>query len=349
MTPRGFARCRNSIVTLACLSAQGVAIWSIGLVDPVQARQGNAATEVPAPENGRDATATLGKTDLDECESRENACPPSTDSGYVGGVVHAVRQPSAPWQVSLWSFKFTDYTAAEYRAKAEWMRRHKCGGTLISPDWVLTAAHCVTGDLADHPFKARLGATSLTDPAGRLFDVVQKVVHPRYDPELKKHDVALLRINSVSLPQVSPVRLSGTSGFAFVSPALPALVYGFGKTYAPDKTRIADASAILLAGFVSVLDRGRCEDDYRHWPGRITSLVFCASSSKTDSCQGDSGGPLMAKDARGAVQIGIVSWGDGCSMPDHPGVYVNVEKYLTWIWKVTGGKAGRPTLPVARN
>jgi Trypsin len=291
----------------------------------------------------RDRSASLPQTYFDEngdFKPRPRHCHTLHDGTrkctrvVVKGITTALKQAEAPWQASLWWYKYTNYTPAEYAKKPEWDRRHKCGGTLIAAEWVLTAAHCVVGDYDGYPFKVRFGSTNLNDNVGKLFSVIGKPIHhPDYLARSKKHDIALLHISRVTLPGVRPIQLYGMNGARMVPADTPAKVLGYGKTIKGTQ------SALLLSGKVHIWAQGECENAYNgRYPGRITLLVLCANGPSTDSCQGDSGGPLIV----GGVQWGVVSWGDGCAVPGSPGVYTNVAPYLKWIWGVTRGKAGHP-------
>ncbi len=295
---------------------------------------GAARAQMPPVGGGRDDVAALPRTIYDEAGALPPACTPTPDGGLICSVFsidsYPASQADAPWQASLWSFKYTDYTAEELRAKPEWMRRHKCGGTLIAHEWVLTAAHCVTGQLADHPMRVRLGSPRLTDRAGQFYPVRRTIVHPGYTPRTKQNDIALLNIAPVALAGVVPVTLATPPPPRTAPHPGPAMVYGFGAT------RDAAVSAILLMAPVQPWALARCQAAYRGHVAPVTALNLCANAPGTDSCQGDSGGPLMQQDQ----QIGVVSWGEGCAQADKPGVYVRVDKYLGWIARVTGGAAG---------
>jgi hypothetical protein len=69
--------------------------------------------------------------------------------------------------------------------------------------------------------------------------------------------------------------------------------------------------------------------------------MICAGIPSTftkDTCQGDSGGPIVvSKGNDGYIQVGIVSFGQDCAMPDFPGVYTRISRYSTWISTTSGG------------
>ena len=283
-----------------------------------------------AAKPGRDDAIALPLADYDE--NGRFPEPPPTPEGEIPVVpVFSIRnmpasQNDAPWQAAIWSFKYTDYTAAEFQAKPEWARRHKCGGTLIAPTWVLTAAHCLTGDLEGHKMKVRLGSNMLTGSQGKLFDVIKKVIHPKYKAASKLNDIALIKITPVRGVPARSVSMSKDEFGNVLNSQSYAQIYGYGKT------RGGSGSPILLTAQVRLWDEEACKQAYSNYPGRITPQVFCANAPGTDTCQGDSGGPLMVQ----GQQVGIVSWGDGCALSGKPGVYTLIKPYLPWIKGVSG-------------
>ncbi|MGW0753162.1 S1 family peptidase [Streptomyces sp. NPDC002587] len=242
----------------------------------------------------------------------------AADSVVIGG--KPVKVADSPWVVALASRdRFGGTRGGQF-----------CGGVIVAPTKVVTAAHCLGREVLGGPvesvedFRVIAGRTELRATDGREIAVRAARVNPDYDPASNAGDLAVLELaEAVSAHYVLPMAGAGHPAYAA---GAEAAVYGWGDT-----SGFGDYAYALRAAPVAVLPDEVCE---RAYPGdadgqyRADSMV-CAGDDAggKDACQGDSGGPLVAQ----GRLIGLVSWGRGCGRTDSPGVYTRIAPLADFV------------------
>uniref|UniRef100_A0A8D3D839 ST14 transmembrane serine protease matriptase a n=1 Tax=Scophthalmus maximus TaxID=52904 RepID=A0A8D3D839_SCOMX len=263
-----------------------------------------------------------GTRDCDDGSDEENCdCGRSMfkTSRIVGG--QEAEEGEFPWQVSL---QIKGYG-------------HVCGASIISPRWLVTAAHCVQDDGKTRysqpgTWEAYLGLHKQGKLGGAVVkrNLKQIIPHPNYNAFTFDNDIALMELDS-------PVTYSD-----YIRPiCLPSPQHDFpnGNTVwitGWGATREGGfAATVLQKAQVRIINHSVCD---KLMGGQLTSRMLCAGvlSGGVDACQGDSGGPLSSPSGTRMFLAGVVSWGDGCARRNKPGIYSTVTKFRGWIKEKTG-------------
>ncbi|KAM7314795.1 transmembrane protease serine 2-like [Ixodes scapularis] len=290
-----------SILSVLLLLSGSVTDWTIEKIEDT--RSVKKAPPHPHAQRNAPFKSEESYTDLDTCGASQ------AKGGRIVGGWNAT-EGEFPWQVSIQQRKTRD---------------HFCGGSIIEPDIVVTAAHCVDGNDPWY-LLVQAGILDLRNSTDytQLRDVEQIVVHESFEIADYSNDIALLkltvpfdfatsseRIGTICLPakdrplkgHVTVTGWGYTLHDGLLSPQLRAVSVPV-KTSTP----ICDTASL-----------------FRYDP----TTQFCAGSLEKDACKGDSGGTALQKEGDSSVLVGVISFGENCGVD--PGIYVRVTAYTDWI------------------
>ncbi|XP_046956421.1 enteropeptidase [Lynx rufus] len=205
-----------------------------------------------------------------------------------------------------------------------------CGASLVSNDWLVSAAHCVYGrNVEPSKWKAILGlqmTSNLTSPhiVTRLID--QIVINPHYNKRIKDSDIAMMHLDfKVNYTDyIQPICLLEENHV--FPPGRICSIAGWGRLIHQGPT-----ANILQEANVPLLSNEKCQQQMPEY--NITENMVCAGYEEggIDSCQGDSGGPLMCQENNRWFLAGVTSFGYQCARPNRPGVYALAPRFTEWI------------------
>jgi secreted trypsin-like serine protease len=245
------------------------------------------------------------------------AQPTGTKSGdqkIVGGFGSV--QGEFPYMVSLQALVNGQY-------------KHFCGGTLLSPNWVLTAGHC---QISGYTIRLAIGVYNVTtgtvDPTGEYVGYSNWIAHPLYNSSLSDNDLSLIKLAYPSnkttfavpvfmLPEAKIAQVQNTGNMT--------RALGWGRT-----TQGGVSSPILQQVDVPIASYSDCLLAYPDQLNNATMICAGLAAGGKDACQGDSGGPLLSS-YYPRVQIGITSYGYGCALPLYYGVYTKLSNYSNFV------------------
>ncbi|CAG4926814.1 unnamed protein product [Colias eurytheme] len=200
------------------------------------------------------------------------------------------------------------------------VNEHHCGGTLIRPTFVLSAAHCTYGLPANRVLV--VVGTNTISSGGTMYNVTNVINHENYNRRTVLNDISILQTTEISFnSKVAPLPLTNEP----TPDGTPSILTGWGWTK-PNRSGKTDKLKVL---YVNTFPIQECIDILKKaYPRQpVTTNHVCAFyKNGTGACTYDSGGPLAADNKL----IGIVSWGVPCAR-GYPDVYTSVYKYHDWI------------------